>query len=125
MATHQHHDPLALSAAIASSIFLSLSQVQLKSAVSSFGTDFSIWRLDIAIERGAIWHIAAIGFSSAIGLLLWIYAIRSSSLTDLYWTTAICYLAVPLFSMALLQESLSTKQALSYLLITAGVISLR
>lgn len=125
MGTHNPPNLIGLSAAILSSIFLSLSQVQLKAAVSSFGTDFSIWRLDIAIGRGGIWHIAAIGLSSAIGLILWIYAIRSSSLTDLYWTTAICYLAVPLFSMTLLQESLSTKQALSYLLITAGIISLR
>ncbi len=125
MATHHHHDLLALSAAVASSIFLSLSQVQLKAAVSSVGADFSFWRLNIALERGAIWHIAAIGLSSAIGLLLWAYAIRSSRLTDLYWTTAICYIAVPLFSMAFLQESLSTKQAISYLLITAGIVGLK
>lgn len=119
------HDLMALAAAIVSSIILSISQVYLKAAVSAFGSDFSVLRLDIAIERGVIGHIAAIGTSSAIGLLLWIYAIRSSNLTDLYWTTAICYIAVPLFSMVFLRESLSTKQVLSYLLITAGIISLR
>lgn len=121
----QTNSSIATIAALTSSLFLSLSQVQLKAVVASIGVDSRIWRLSLAIEKGILWQLLIIGACSSIGIGLWIFAIRNTDLTDIYWTTATCYIFVPLLSILVLNETVSTKQAISYLLIAAGIASLR
>ena len=57
-----------------------------------------------------------------LGLSLWYLALRKSGLSNIYSTTSLYYIFVPLFSFIILKENISFNQAIGFLIITLGAL---
>jgi hypothetical protein len=119
--------PLALNTAIVrallSGIVLSLAQVELKIATTRLGDTIELFgsssqfTLTLRFLHGFLFMIFA-----ATGVILWISALSESDLSRIYWTTAICYLVVPLLSSYVLGDHLELKNVIGYSIITVGLL---
>ena len=109
--------------AIGSSIMLSLAQVLLALTLSKL-KDGELRDLSTIIKLSNLESIIfCTGFimCGALGVAIWIAAIKHAKLTDIYWTTSICYIIVPALSYCLLAERISIQKTIGYTLIAAGI----
>ena len=108
----------SLCLALFSGIILSLNQVLIK----LFLDKYQIFNLSSYYNLKFLSFAFLILFIFLIGVCAWIFALKNSQLTNIYWTTALYYLAVPLFSYLIINESISRPQMIGYFIISIGAV---
>ena len=104
--------------AILSGTILSMDTVLIK----LFLNNFKFPNASISINSREIFFLFIIIIIGIIGFGLWILALRKTELISIYWISSIYYLLVPLFSVFLLKEEISTTQFIGYSVIAFGSI---
>lgn len=116
-----HHT--ALGRALLSAVMLSLAQVELKIATTRIGETIKLFGLSQSYTAGLkLVHGSLFFVFALLGVILWIYALRDSELSKIYWTTAICYLIVPVASSLVLGEHLALRNMAGYAAILFGLL---
>ncbi|MDC0315491.1 hypothetical protein OAL32_01030 [Synechococcus sp. AH-551-G15] len=108
--------------ALLSGVVLSIAQIELKIATTRLGDTIKLFGSSSQFSLNMrIWHGVLFVIFAATGVILWITALRHSDLTRIYWTTAICYLVVPLASSYVLGDFIEPKNIIGYIVITIGL----
>jgi len=108
--------------ALISGIVLSFAQIELKIATARMGETLRLFGSSSQITLSLrLWHGALFIILAAIGVILWITALRDADLSRIYWTTAICYLVVPVASSFVLGDHLESKNMIGYIAIASGL----
>ena len=108
----------ATSIAIISGIILSVDQILLKLLINIIKDSKILFWINLK-ALGLSITILLIG---CLGLSLWFIALRRTELTNIYWTTSLYYLIVPILSYVILKENITTGQLFGYALISAGAL---
>ena len=108
--------PLIL--AIISGSILSFNTVLIKIYLNNY----NVFRISSLLNLKSIFLTFLIVFIGLLGYGLWIIALQQTELTSIYWVSSIYYLLVPLFSLFLLKENISSIQFMGYLIIAFGSI---
>lgn len=104
--------------AITSAFILSIDQVFLKYLIDQVNINNIYESLNFkVISLSIIIIIIAI-----IGVSFWYVALEKSQLTNIYWTTSLYYIVVPLFSLFLLKENITLNQYIGFFVITIGAL---
>ena len=104
--------------AITSGILLSFDQVLIK----LFLNKYQIQDFSKLLNFKPIFLISLIVLIGILGSLIWFIALQKSDLSKIYWVTSLYYITIPLFSILLLNESLSSNQIIGYFIISIGAI---
>ena len=104
--------------AIISGIILSLDQVLLKILINKI--DFK--KINFFYNWKILLLISIIIFLGFIALGLWFVALKKVDLINIYWTTSIYYVLIPLFSLIILNENISRSQTIGYAIISIGAL---
>ncbi|KZR90557.1 4-amino-4-deoxy-L-arabinose-phosphoundecaprenol flippase subunit ArnF [Synechococcus sp. MIT S9508] len=108
--------------ALLSGVVLSIAQIELKIATTRLGETIQLFGSSSHFSMNMrIWHGILFIIFAATGVILWITALRHSELSRIYWTTAICYLVVPLASSYVLGDLIESKNIIGYIFITIGL----
>ena len=108
----------SLHLALFSGIILSLNQVLIKLFVDRY----QIFKISNFYNLRFLSFGFLILLIFLVGIIFWIFALKSTQLTNIYWTTALYYIAVPLFSYLLINENISGTQIIGYLIISVGAV---
>ncbi len=104
--------------AIISGIILSLDQVLLKLLINKI--DFR--KLNLLYNWKILLLISIIIFLGSFGFWFWYVALKKVDLINIYWTTSFYYFLIPIFSMIILNESISRSQTIGYAIISIGAL---
>ena len=106
-----------------SAILLSFAQIELKIATTQLGQMIKLFGSSIQFSMSSrLFHGGLFVVFSFIGVILWVTALRNTDLSQIYWTTAICYLIVPVASSYVLDDSLGSRNIIGYIIIAAGLV---
>ncbi len=104
--------------ALISGFILSFCQVLLKLFINLIG-DFKVSSL---LHLKPLILGISIGILGILGFWIWYYVLTKTELSNIYWTTSIFYIAVPVLSIIILNENLSKANIMGYMIITFGAI---
>ena len=104
--------------AIISGIILSLDQVLIKLLINKI----DLKKLHFIYSWKILLLISIILFFGIIGLTFWYSALKRVDLISVYWTTSLYYLMIPIFSLIILDESISRNQTIGYAIISIGAL---
>lgn len=112
-----------ISRAFLSAILLSFAQIELKIATTRLGEIIKLFgsssqfSMSLRLLHGALFVIL-----TCTGAFLWVTALRNTDLSRIYWTTAICYLIVPVVSSYVLEDYLDSRNIIGYIIIAFGLV---
>ena len=107
--------------AFLSAILLSFAQIELKVA-TQLGETIKLFGSFSQFSMSSVLHSGLFVVFSCIGVILWVTALRNTDLSNIYWTTAICYLIVPVASSYVLDDSLGLRNIIGYFIIAVGLV---
>ena len=109
--------------AFLSAILLSFAQIELKVATTQLGETIKLFGSFSQFSMSSRFlHSGLFVVFSCIGVILWVTALRNTDLSNIYWTTAICYLIVPVASSYVLDDSLGLRNIIGYFIIAVGLV---
>ena len=112
-----------ISKAFLSAILLSFAQIELKISTTQLGETIRLFGSSSQFSMSLrLLHGGLFVAFTLIGVILWVTALRNTDLSHIYWTTAICYLIVPIASSYALDDSLGSRNIIGYFIIAIGLV---